>query len=143
MPDSMDSTQKRPNWAQRLKQFLVPWIILLLAGRMVFLIAGNWNTWGSERAAQETDDAYLRADLTPLSTKVAGLVAAVAVADYQAVKSGDLLVRLRDEDFRAQVEQAEAAVLAGEDGLINNQRQKELQDARVVQAGEGDPRGRR
>src|SRR5260370_2671383 len=108
-----------------------------MAAGIVLLIAGDWNTWTSERAAQETDDACLRADLTQLSTKVAGLVASVAVSDYQAVKSGDLLVQLRDDDFRAQVQQAEAGVLAGEDGLINNQRQKELQDARIQQAETG------
>jgi membrane fusion protein (multidrug efflux system) len=104
---------------------------------ILFLVAGNWNTWASERPSQQTDDAYLRADLTPLSTKVAGLVAQVAVSDYQPVKAGDLLVQLRDDDFRAQVQQAEAAVAAGEDALINNSRQKELQDAHVVQAGDG------
>src|ERR1700719_2770057 len=137
MPDSTDSVKQSPNWAQRLKHWLVPTTILLMAVGIVFLIAGNWNTWASERVAQETDDAYLRADMTPLSTKVAGLVATVAVSDYQAVKTGDLLVQLRDDDFRAQVQQAEAAVAAGEATLINNQRQKELQDARIVQAVEG------
>jgi membrane fusion protein (multidrug efflux system) len=108
-----------------------------MAAGIVFLIAGNWNTWASERESQETDDAYLRADLTPLSTKVAGLVATVAVSDYQTVKAGDLLVQLRDDDFRAQVLQAEAAVLSGEDALVNNRRQEELQDARILQAAEG------
>src|SRR6266852_9125905 len=137
MPDSTDSVKKSPSGAQRLKQSLVPATILLMAVGILFLIAGNWNTWASDRVAQETDDAYLRADLTPLSTKVAGLVATVAVSDYQAVKSGDLLVQLRDDDFRAQVQQAEAGVASGESALINNQRQKELQDARIVQAGEG------
>jgi len=68
---------------QRLRQFVVPVIILLMAGGIVLLLAGNWNTWTSDRVDQTTDDAYLRADLTPLSTKVAGLVAKVAVADYQ------------------------------------------------------------
>ena len=137
MPDSTDSTKKSPSWAQRLRQLLVPAIILLMAVGIIFLIAGNWNTWASERAAQETDDAYLRADLTPLSTKVAGLVAAVAVSDYQSVKAGDLLVQLRDDDFQAQLHQTEAAVVSGEDALINNQRQKELQDARISQADDG------
>jgi membrane fusion protein (multidrug efflux system) len=137
MPDLTDSVKHRPTWAERFKQLLVPTTILLMAVGIVFLIAGNWNTWASERVAQETDDAYLRADLTPLSTKVAGLVATVAVSDYQAVKSGDLLVQLRDDDFQAQVQQAEAGVAAGEDELINNRRQKELQDARIVQAEEG------
>jgi len=134
MPDSTDSVKQQPGWTQRLRKWLVPAIILLMAAGIVFLVSGNWNTWASDRASQETDDAYVRADLTPLSTKVAGLVATVAVSDYQAVKSGDLLVQLEGDDFRAQVEQAEAAVLAGEDGLINNQRQKELQDSRIVQA---------
>src|SRR6202142_2869911 len=137
MPDSTDSVQKHPILVQRLKQLVVPVAILLMALGIVFLIAGNWNTWASERASQETDDAYTRADLTPLSTKVAGLVATVAVSDYQPVKSGDLLVQLQDDDFRAQVQQAEAAVLAGQAALINNQRQKELQDAHIVQADQG------
>src|SRR5580658_150436 len=121
--------------AGRLNRWMVPAVILLMAVAIVFLIAGNWNAWASEKAEQETDDAYTRADLTPLSTKVAGLVATVAVSDYQSVKAGELLVRLRDDDFSAQVQQAEAGVASGQNAIINNQRQKELQDARIVGAG--------
>jgi len=112
-------------------------MILLMAAAIVLLITGNWNRWIGERGSQKTDDAYLRADLTPLSTKAAGLVATVAVSDYQAVKAGDLLVELRNDDFRAQVQQAEAAVRSGKDALIHNERQKELQDSRIVQADQG------
>ena len=137
MPDKTNPTEKPQRWVQRLKQLVVPVIILLMAGGIVMLIAGNWNTWTSERVEQKTDDANVRADLTPLSTKVAGLVARVAVADYQAVKAGDLLVQLQDDDFRAQVQQAVAAVTAAEDALISNRRQKELQDARIAQAADG------
>ena len=137
MPDKTNPTEKPQRWVQRLKQLVVPVIILLMAGGIVMLIAGNWNTWTSERVEQKTDDANVRADLTPLSTKVAGLVAKVAVADYQAVKAGDLLVQLQDDDFRAQVQQAVAAVTGAEDALINNRRQKELQDARIAQAADG------
>ena len=132
-----DTKVEQPiSFAGRLKRLIVPALILLMAVAIVFMIAGNWNAWASEKAEQETDDAYTRADLTPLSTKVAGLVATVAVSDYQSVKAGDLLVQLRDDDFRAQVQQAEAGVASGEGALINNQRQKELQDARIVEAGE-------
>ena len=128
--------EQQISFAGRLMRWIVPAAILLMAVAIVFLIAGNWNVWASEKAAQETDDAYTRADLTPLSTKVAGFVAAVAVSDYQSVKAGELLVRLRDDDFSAQVQQAEAGVASGEGALINNQRQKELQDARIVEADE-------
>src|ERR1700749_3694809 len=129
-------TEQPIDLASRLKTWIVPLLILLMAVAIVFLIAGSWNAWASEKAEQETDDAYTRADLTPLSTKVSGLVASVAVSDYQSVKTGDLLVQLRDEDFRAQVQQAQAGVASGEDALINNQRQKDLQDARIAEAGE-------
>jgi membrane fusion protein (multidrug efflux system) len=115
----------------------MPATIMLMAVSLVFLIAGNWTSWAGERVDQTTDDAYVRADLTPLSTKVAGLVASVEVADYQAVKAGDLVVRLRDDDFRDQVQQAEAGVIAAESALVNNQRQRELQDARIAQAETG------
>ena len=136
LPESTDAPTK-PARALRFEKWIVPAIILLLAAGIVVLITGNWNAWVSESVLQKTDDAYVRADLTPLSTKVAGLVATVAVSDYQPVKAGDLLVALRDDDFHAQVQQAEAAVSSGEDALINNQRQKELQDAHIAQAGEG------
>src|SRR5262245_45687169 len=123
--------------AQGWKRWLVPVTILLMSAGILVLITGNWNRWLGDRSWQNTDDAYVRADLTPLSTKVAGLVATVSVSDYQPVKAGDLLVQLRDDDFRTQVKQAEAAVRSGEDALVNNQRQKELQDARIDQAGAG------
>jgi membrane fusion protein (multidrug efflux system) len=119
------------------RQWLVPGLVLLMAAGILLMITGNWNAWASGRTEQETDDAYTRADLTPLSTKVAGLVATVAVSDYQTVKAGDPLVVLRNDDFRAQVQQAEAGVTAGEDALINNQRQKQLQEARIEQAVQG------
>jgi membrane fusion protein (multidrug efflux system) len=123
--------------AQKLRGRLVAITILCIAAALVFFLTTNWTTWAGEGDKQTTDDAYLRADVTPLSTKAAGIVASVEVSDYQAVKAGDLLVTLRDEDFRAQVDQAQAAVRAGESSLVNNQRQKELQDARVQQAQTG------
>jgi len=137
MPDTADSTNQSPHRPRHFIQRLVPVLVLFMAAGIVFLIGANWNKWVSQRPGQKTDDAYVRADLTPLSTKVTGLVAEVCVSDYQPVKAGDLLVQLRDEDFRAHVQEAEAAVKGGEDSLINSQREKELQDARIAQAESG------
>jgi len=76
----------------------------------------------------------LRSDVTPLSTKSAGIVAEARTEDFQAVKAGDLLVRLRDDDFRAQVELAEASVRAAEASLASVRRQKQLQSSRIAGA---------
>jgi membrane fusion protein (multidrug efflux system) len=133
MPDEKVSVPKSAG-GRGWKRWVAPGIILLMAAGILVLITGNWNRWVGERTWQTTDDANVEADLTPLSTKVAGLVAAVDVSDYQPVRAGDVLVQLRDDDFRANVQQAEAAVRSGQDALVNNQRQKELQDARIVGA---------
>jgi membrane fusion protein (multidrug efflux system) len=137
MPDKTDGTETLSLWRSRLRRLVAPVVIFVMACGIVLLIAGGWDKWAGEREEQKTDDAYVRADVTPLSTKVAGLVAKVAVSDYQTVKAGDLLVQLQDADFRAQVAQAAAAVASGEAALLNNGRQKELQDARIAQAGDG------
>src|SRR5580700_2502815 len=118
----------------RVRGWIVSIAILGIALGLIFVLSSNWTTWASAGEEQKTDDAYLRADVTPLSTKAAGLVASVEVSDYQRVKAGDLLARLQDDEFRAQVAQAEAAVQAGDSALVNNRRQKELQDARIQQA---------
>ena len=120
----------------RLKKF-VPVLVLALAGLILFGIIGGWNGWIGGGAIQKTDDAILRADITPLSTRVSGTVVQVAVGDYQRVKAGDLLVQLKDDDFKAQVAQAEAGVAASQAALENNSKQKDLQNSRIIQAQAG------
>jgi membrane fusion protein (multidrug efflux system) len=113
------------------QKYGTPVLILLLALAIIVTLTRNWNAWEGERIEQVTNDAYVRRDLTPLSTKVAGLVRAVKVGDYQHVQKGDALVLLEDDDYRAQVAQAAAAVEAARAALGNNRRQRELQDAKI------------
>src|SRR5262245_41734293 len=121
----------------RLRRFAPVFLVLLLAVVLLVGITSNWNAWVGSKGSQKTDDAYLRADITPLSTRVSGTVKEVAVEDYQKVKAGDLLVQLKDDDFRAQVEQSEAAVQAAQAALENNSKQKALQESRIAQAQAG------
>jgi membrane fusion protein (multidrug efflux system) len=113
------------------RKFVVPALIVLLAAVIFATITWNWNAWEGGRVEQVTDDAYVRGDLTPLSTKVAGIVRDVKVSDYQQVHKGELIVELDDDDFRAQLDQATAAVEAAKAAIENNHRQRELQDSRI------------
>ena len=122
---------------QKGKQYGTPALVLLLAVAVVLTITRNWNGWEGTRVEQVTNDAYVRGDLTSLSTKVAGLVREVKVNDYQQVRKGDELIQLEDDDFRAQVAQAQAAVEAAKAALENNRRQRELQDSRIDRAAAG------
>jgi membrane fusion protein (multidrug efflux system) len=110
-------------------------VLVVGVGLVVLLtITRNWNAWEGGKVEQTTDDAYVRGDLTPLSTKVTGIVRTVHVADFQRVHKGDLIVELQDDDYRAQVDQAKAAVAAGHAAIENNRRQRELQDSRIAKA---------
>jgi membrane fusion protein (multidrug efflux system) len=108
--------------------------VVLLAVAVLITITRNWNAWEGGKVEQVTDDAYVRGDLTPLSTKVSAIVRSVNVVDYQQVHKGDLLVELQDDDYRAQVDQAKAAVEAARAGIGENLRQRQLQDARIDKA---------
>jgi membrane fusion protein (multidrug efflux system) len=111
--------------------------VVLLGLAVLITITRNWNAWEGGKVEQVTDDAYIRGDLTPLSTKVAGIVRTVDVADYQQVHKGDLLVELQDDDYHAQVDQAKAAVEAARAGIVENLRQRQLQDTRIAKAQAG------
>jgi membrane fusion protein (multidrug efflux system) len=65
---------------------------------------------------------------------VAGIVREIKVADYQAVRKGDLIAELEDDDYRAQVAQGSAAEEAARAAIENNRRQRELQDSRIERA---------
>lgn len=112
----------------------VPVLVFLLAVVLFLTITGKWNDWTAGSSKQTTDDAYLHADLTPLSTKVSAVVAKVNVSDYQHVKAGELLVQLKDDDFQAQVAQAEAGVAAADAAIEDNQRQEQLQETKIDRA---------
>jgi membrane fusion protein (multidrug efflux system) len=125
-----DSSVLKPKW----RKYGTPLIVLGLAVAVIVTITRNWNGWEGARSEQVTDDAYVRGDLTPLSTKVPGIVREVKVNDYQIVHKGDILVQLDDDDYRAQVTQAAAGVEAARAALENNRRQRELQDSKIERA---------
>jgi len=123
-----------PHSSAGWKKYVTPLLVVALALAVFITITRNWNAWEGGHVDQVTDDAYVRGDVTPLSTKVAGIVRAVHVTDFQQVHKGDLIVELQDDDYRAQVDQASAAVEAARAAIVNNRRQRDLQDSRIAKA---------
>ena len=119
------------------QKYGIPILVLLLATAVIVTLTRNWNAWEGSASEQVTNDAFVRGDLTPLSTKVPGLVREVNVGDYQQVHKGDVLIQLEDEDYKAQLAQAEAAVEAAKAAIENNRRQSSLQDSRIERAAAG------
>src|SRR5215468_7249910 len=120
----------KPAW----QKYGTPLMVVILAIAIVVTITRNWNAWEGGKVEQVTNDAYVRGDLTPLSTKVPGLVREVKVNDYQQVSKGEVLVQLDDDDYKAQLAQAAAGVEAAKAALENNRRQRQLQDSKIERA---------
>ncbi|MGC2780804.1 MAG: HlyD family secretion protein [Bradyrhizobium sp.] len=112
----------------------IPLLAVIVALAFVALATTRWNAWVGNAITQTTNDAYVRADLTQLSSRVAGEVLNVAVSDFQQVKAGDLLVQIDPADYEAQVSQSEATVEAAQAALDNLSNQIELQYATIAQA---------
>ncbi|WP_249148002.1 HlyD family secretion protein [Bradyrhizobium sp. AUGA SZCCT0177] len=94
----------------------------------------RWDRWTGQAAVQETDNAYVRTEMTRLASRVAGMVRTVAVRDFQRVKAGDLLAEIDPADYAVQVAQAEAAVAAARTAHDNLNNQIALQRATISQA---------
>ena len=108
--------------------------ILSLIGALIVVVAREWDWWVGSASLQSTDDAYLRADTTPLAAKVPGYVRRVLVQDFQRVRAGNVLVEIVDDDYRAQLDQAQANVSAAEAAITNIDEQRRLQETLVKQA---------
>jgi len=106
---------------------------VLAAFGFVALATLRWDEWVGSAVIQTTDDAYIKADTTRLSSRVAGAVLTVAVQDFQRIKAGDLLVQIDPADYEAQVAQAEAGVAGAQAAFDNLANQIELQYATIAQ----------
>jgi membrane fusion protein, multidrug efflux system len=107
---------------------------VVAAGFLAWYITGHWNRWTGAARYESTDDANTAGDVTPLSARVSGYVADVAVADYQLVHKDQLIVEIDPSDYRAQLMQAEANLAAAQANLANLANQKDVQRALIRQA---------
>ncbi len=94
-----------------------PVFIIILA---ILVIAGTWfgiSKYQHAKHHEDTDDAQISADISPVIPRVAGYVTDVRVRDNQRVKKGDTLVILDNRDYAIKVEQAEAALQIAQSNL--------------------------
>jgi membrane fusion protein (multidrug efflux system) len=111
---------------------------VLLAGAAVALLAtASWygsDYWTIGRFLVSTDDAYVKADNTTIAPKVSGYLNQVLVADNERVKSGQVLARIDDRDFKVALDQAKADVAAAQAAVESKRAQLDVQQAVIASA---------
>jgi|SRR5579862_1654506 len=111
--------------------------LLLTAAAATLALGGlwfGWYWWTTGRFIESTNDAYVGGDVTSLSPKIAGFIANVAVVDNQSVKAGDLLIKIDDRDYRAQLARTQASVQLQQATLENAEANRRLQLSVIAQA---------
>jgi membrane fusion protein (multidrug efflux system) len=106
-------------------------LVFVVAIGIIIVVSTNWTRWEGGAGWQRTNDAYLQADLTPISAKVAGYVRELPIQDYERVHKGQVLAQLVEDDYRAAVAQAEAGVATAMAQAQALKAQHELQLANV------------
>ncbi|MDQ1815430.1 HlyD family secretion protein [Massilia sp. CCM 9210] len=87
------------------------WTVVLMAVVAligIVLIMWAWRLGPFNSTLVQTDNGYVRGQITVLAPQVNGYVAEVLVKDFQFVKAGQPLLRIDDRIYKARVDQAEA-----------------------------------
>jgi membrane fusion protein (multidrug efflux system) len=124
---------KAINW-ERLFEGTWRILVFIVAIGIIFVVSTRWNRWEGGPGWQDTDDAYLQSDLTPIAAKVGGYVRDMPVEDFQRVRAGQVIAQIVEDDYRAAVAQAEAglgAAVAQDEAL---KAQYELQFTNIAAA---------
>ena len=107
--------------------------LIVVAGVIAGGVMGvEW--WQVGRFMQETDNAYVRTDSVAVRSEITARVTRMLVHDNQPVKKRQLLVQLDDEDARANLDQASAALDNARTGEVQAERQLDLQGAKIDEA---------
>ena len=119
-----------------MRRLALPLCAVLVAFGFVALATLRWDAWVGDATIQVTDDAYVRAELTRLSSRVAGEVLTVAVSDFQRVKAGDLLVQIDPADYQATLDNIANQVELQYATIAQGEAQRASAEAHEVEAGE-------
>jgi membrane fusion protein (multidrug efflux system) len=100
-----NNTQKKP------RKLVFPIILgLVLVGALIFTI----KEYVFLQSHEQTDDAQVDGDISPVIARVSGYVMEIRFKDNQYVHAGDTLVVLDDRDYKIKLDQAMAAQTAAQ-----------------------------
>jgi membrane fusion protein (multidrug efflux system) len=94
----------------------------------------NGVTLGGITGSESTDDAYVRADQITIASHIAGYVESVPVRDNETVRQGQLVATIQDDDYRAKVASAQAAVETARSAVEVLSSQAILQSQKIAAA---------
>ncbi len=74
----------------------------------------GWRWWEDQIAFVATDNAQIQGHISPISSKVTGIVEKVLVSDGDHVKEGQPLIQLESKDLKLSVDEAKANLVSAQ-----------------------------
>lgn len=93
------STTPHTLWTKRFILLVIVPTIVVFSGLIIYLLGGRYVA---------TDNAYIKADMIPLSPEVSGVILQVFAQENQNVKKGQLLYRIDPQPFQVALTKAES-----------------------------------
>jgi membrane fusion protein (multidrug efflux system) len=87
--------------------------------------------WRSVGASESTENAYVKGDLTYVSTKVSGYVLSVETENNRLVGPGQIVLRIDPRDYAIAVEQSRAAIARAQADVAQIDAQTAVQQTRI------------
>ncbi|HTS62704.1 MAG TPA: HlyD family secretion protein [Candidatus Acidoferrales bacterium] len=115
MTPTQEAVENTPAVPRKGPRTRIVVILVLLA----IVAAAAYTMYLHYRDRVSSDDANVDGHVTAVAPKVSGNVVEVAVQDNQAVKAGQVLVRIDARDYQAKVDMARAALLQAESLLAS------------------------
>lgn len=134
-----DKKQDKPGLRERGRSAVTgmrahPFITAVAAIAAIAVVAAALIWWLIARQYEWTDDAYIDSRTVQVSAQVAGAIVEVPVTDNQLVEAGAPLVRIDSRDYRAALEQAQAAIANFEAQIAAQQSNIEQAQKQAAQA---------
>ncbi|HVU98598.1 MAG TPA: HlyD family secretion protein [Puia sp.] len=111
MPQETEKAKKKAHPGKIVTSLVA--VAVLIAGIIYFV-----NYFVTASQYEETNDAQVETYINPVSARAAGYIQKILFEENQAVRQGDTLVILDDREYRARVQEAEAAVEDAQAQLI-------------------------
>ncbi len=110
------------------KRLMTAGVVTTGAGLLIY---GGYALWHGVTPFEKTDNAYIKGDLTFVSTKVPGFISEVLTENHQRVAPGQVIVRIDPRDFEAAERDARASVARERAALVQIDAQERLQHSQI------------